>query len=169
MKSLNLTKQDVGRIFRHGAYDGVYASNKERVAGGGSLSLMEHFARWCDKEISSVTGHWDIGHRLQLVYDDVLKKSSDSKMFLRIVDVAKGYCTGKDGLLMHEFVLETKASFLEDKSEQTTRWVRSILRVIEAFYRNLSTVCQMIGRMIENARQEEDLTEQKACKRVMIS
>ena len=99
---------------------------------------------------------------MQLIYDDVLKKSSDLKMFLRIVDVAKGYCSGKDGIVMNEFVLQTKASFLVDKSQQTTRWVRSLLRVIEAFLRNLPTISNFIGSLIENARTNEDITEQKS-------
>ena len=57
MKSLGLSKEEVGKVFRHGTYDGVYAMKEERVAGGGSLSLMEHFARWCDVDVSYVTGH----------------------------------------------------------------------------------------------------------------
>ena len=44
MSSLTLTKNEVSQKFRHGTYDGVYASNEEEVAGSGSLSLMNHFA-----------------------------------------------------------------------------------------------------------------------------
>ena len=44
MKSLNLTREQVGRIFCHAVYDGIYSLTSERVAGGGSLSLTKHFA-----------------------------------------------------------------------------------------------------------------------------
>lgn len=47
MLSLNLSKEEISQKFRHGTYDGVYASSEDRVAGGGSLSLMDHFANWC--------------------------------------------------------------------------------------------------------------------------
>ena len=40
--------------------------------------------------------------------------------------------------------------------------MRSLLRVIEAFHRNLPTVSNFIGSLIENARTKEDITEQKS-------
>ena len=145
MNSLNLTKDEVASKFKHGTYDGVYASKQERIAGGGCLSLIEHFAEWCGVGKEHFTGHWDVGHRLQLVFSDVLKKNKELKKFLRIVESSKAYCHGKDGLLLHELAFELRASFLHDKSEQTTRWVRSLLRLLEAFYRNLPTICKLIG------------------------
>ena len=52
------------------------------------------------------TGHWDIGHRLQLVYADILKKSPDLSKFLKIVNTDTSYCQGRDGLLLHELAME---------------------------------------------------------------
>ena len=149
-RSLGLTKEQIGEKFRHGTYD-------ERVAGGGCLSLMAHFAEWCNLPSNEFTGHWDIGHRLQLVYADILKKSPDLSKFLKIVNTATSYCQGKDGLLLHELAMEMKVSMLADKSEQTTRWVRSLLRLVEAFYRNIQTICKFLGRLIEKARVEGDI------------
>ena len=85
MSSLGLTKDEVSQKFRHGTYDGVYASNEERVAGVGSLNLMKHFANWCGTTK-------DRAHRLQLVYGDIFKENPKLKRFLKIVDQAKSYC-----------------------------------------------------------------------------
>ncbi len=41
-----------------------------RVAGGGCLSLINHFADWCEGEESCITGNWDMSHKLQYVYRD---------------------------------------------------------------------------------------------------
>ena len=61
---------------------------------------MEHFTEWCGLPKESFTGHWDMGHKLQLVFADVLKKNADLAKFFNIVDDANPYCRGKDGLLL---------------------------------------------------------------------
>ena len=123
---------------------------------------MHHFADWCGTARESFTGHWDVGHRLQLVYGDVLKASPELKKFLKIVDTARGYCQGKDGLALQELAVKLKASFLTEKSDQTTRWVRSLLRLIETYFRNLPAIAKFIGQLIENAMKDNDITEQKS-------
>jgi hypothetical protein len=81
MASLGLSKEQVGEKFRHGTYDGVYALSEERVAGGGSLNLMLHFADWCKLPHEYFSGHWDVGHKLQLVYGSALKKKKKCRHF----------------------------------------------------------------------------------------
>ena len=68
MKSLGLTREEVAKVFVHAAYDGVYSLTSERVRGGGSLNLVNHFAEWCGLEEGDITGHWDVGHQLQIIY-----------------------------------------------------------------------------------------------------
>ena len=92
MKSLGLTREEVGKIFRHGIYDGVYASTDERVAGGGSLSLMHHFADWCQLPEHYFSGHWDVGHKLQLVYGTILKKNKDVSSFNNTMEKVMQKC-----------------------------------------------------------------------------
>ena len=87
MASLGLTREEVGQKFKHGTYDGVYASPEERVAGGGSLSLMNHFADWCGLPKKEFSGHWDVGHKLQLVYGATLKKNKEVASFLSVSDL----------------------------------------------------------------------------------
>ena len=62
MASLELTMEKIGRVFHHG----VYAAAEERVQGGGSLSLLKHFADWLGISEEELTGLWDMGHKLQL-------------------------------------------------------------------------------------------------------
>ena len=130
---------------------------------------MDHFANWCGTSKEFFTGHWDVAHRLQLVYADVLKVNPALAKFLKVVDMAKSYCQGKDGLVFQELAYELKASYLTDKSEQTTRWVRSLLRMIEAYLRNLPTIYKMLGKLVEAARATGDLTEQKTLQQILDS
>ena len=76
MASLGSSKREIGEKFHHSVYDGVYATPEERVAGGGCLSLNRHLEAWCNVESNSITGHWDMGHKLQLVYGDALLSNS---------------------------------------------------------------------------------------------
>ena len=161
MNSLGLTKEEVGEKFRHGTYDGVYASTDERVAGGGSLSLMHHYANWCGLPEELFTGHWDVGHKLQLVYGTTLKKNKEVGAFITTMEKVMQKCQGKDGLLFQEVAIELRAAFLVDKSEQTTRWVKAMLRIILAYFRNLAVLHAMVCREIEKARLMGNLTEQK--------
>ena len=146
MSSLGLSKEEVGDKFKHGTYDGVYATAQERVQGGGSLSLIYHFADWCELPRNQFSGHWDVGHKLQLVYGSVLKKNKDISAFLSDVDKAMQLCHGKDGLLFHQVAIEMRAAILTDKSEQTTRWVRSLLRILLAYYQNLPVLHSIVSR-----------------------
>ena len=65
--SLGIKREQIGEIFHHTIYDGVYGSAEERVRGGGCLSPNKHFAEWCGLPQDSFTGNWDMGHKLQLV------------------------------------------------------------------------------------------------------
>ena len=49
------------------SYDGVYADTEERVAGGGSLSLVEHITELLGLAKGDISGIWDTGHNLQVV------------------------------------------------------------------------------------------------------
>ena len=131
------------------------------MAGGGSLSLMHHFANWCELPKHLFSGHWDVGHKLQLIYGTTLKKNKEVASFMSTMERVMQKCQGKDGLLFKEVAIELRAAILEDKSEQTTRWVKAILRIILAYFRNLAVLHTMISREIEKAQSVGNLTEQK--------
>ena len=76
-----MTRNQIAKIFSHCVYDGVYATAEERVRGGGSLSLKTKFAIWLGLPEDEFNGCWDLGHNLQLVYSDALRKNKQFKKF----------------------------------------------------------------------------------------
>jgi hypothetical protein len=52
----------------HFAYDGVYATKEQRVAGGGSLNLVKFVAVELGLEEGDITGTWDVAHQLQIIW-----------------------------------------------------------------------------------------------------
>lgn len=174
MGSLDMPKSKVKTTYNAGSYDGVFAPKAERVEGGGSLNLMEWFGRWCnDLEdddhspqakalLKQYTGGWDAGHKLQLVYENAIKKSNSVKTFLKALEKVMKRSHGKDGIIFQNVAIDMKAAFLSDKSEQATRWVKALLRIVLAFLRNLPVVYKLLQTAAEEARVDNHFTEQKA-------
>ena len=162
MASLELTKEEVGKVFHHGVYDGVYAAAEERVAGGGCLSLLKHFANWCGVDENNFTGLWDQGHKFQLIYGDALLKS---KKFKEVNKVAFGimaeFSSGKSKLQFKELAEELQHPVIANVNFQETRWVRATLSGYQSFFRNLSTLYNIIGKQEAGYAAEADATHQK--------
>ena len=151
---------------KHMAYDGVYELSKERTRGGGGLSLVEHVAEVLGVEKKSLTGHWDMGHKLQLVYNDVFSKDktfiSDEKSMFDLMSEVKKY---KEGMRFNELAEELGHAVLTPQGRrQNTRWVRSMLRCLEAFLRDLPTIDNLLGREEQEAAAEIRLADQKSIK-----
>ena len=123
------------------AFDGVYALQAERVKGGGSLSLTDHFSKWLNLENNEFSGSWDLGHLLQLVYGDGFKKNSHvSKFLTKAFKVMSDWKTGKAGVMFRELADDLEHAVLTNKADQKTRWVRSVVRCLQALLRNLPTI-----------------------------
>ena len=132
MASLGITRDQVGKVFHHSVYDGVYASPEERVKGGGCLSLNKHFADWCDIPSDSFSGNWDMGHKLQLVYGDVLLADDNVKTLNKLVFSSMGdFTSGQRGLKFKELSKELNQPTLSNKKFQETRWVRQPTTVLK--------------------------------------
>ena len=56
-ETLGLTNTKLARILKHFVYDGVYADNEERVAGGGCLELKKNVSEILGLESNSLTGN----------------------------------------------------------------------------------------------------------------
>ena len=54
------------------SYDGVYASQDQRVSGGGCLNLPAMVGEQLGLEEGSLTGTWDYAHNLQIVWKNLL-------------------------------------------------------------------------------------------------
>ena len=161
MSTLGLSRQQIGEVFNHAVYDGVYAPSSERVRGGGSLSLMHHFAEWCGLSEDDFTGHWDMGHLMQLVYGESLLHDEEFKKFNKTIYhfMASNKC-GQAGLRFKELADDFKNAVLENKSPQVTRWVRAQLRGNQAFFRNLPTLYQIIDAEVKHFKKTGNTAKQ---------
>ena len=166
MLTLGMSREEVGRVFCHAIYDGVYCTKEETVKGGGSLSLINHFSEWCGLNNHDVTGYWDAGHRLQLVFGDAIKQNKSFQNFNQLMyDVMSKYSSGKNSLIFRETADSLLDATLTNKSKQETRWVRAELRSIQAFLRNVPVFYHVIGKEIQECCEENDLTGQKHAQR----
>ena len=86
MQSLKITSEAIGRKLRHVVYDGVYADTLERVRGGGSLSLVGHLEEHLGLEPGTITGHWDSGHKMELVYSAIFKGKNAVPAMAALID-----------------------------------------------------------------------------------
>ena len=163
MASLGLTKEEVKNIVHHFVYDGVCATPEERVAGGGCLSLINHFADWCFVEHGSITGNWDMGHKLQLVYGDVMLQEKIVIDYNKFVFGTMGeYTSGKDSLVFKELAQALRRMTLSNKVYQETRWVRAMLSAYQSFFRNVPTFYTLFGLESSACAAEGNLTLQKS-------
>ena len=78
-------------------------------------------------------------------------------------------CQGKEGLSFQEVASDLRATALTDKSEQTTRWVRSLLRLILAYFRNIPVCARILSEKIDSARQSFNITEQRQLQKKLDS
>ena len=106
-------QERLAKKLRHLSYDVVYELSDERTMGGGGLSLVQHIADVFGGERGSVTGNWDVGHKLQLVYGVVLPRDdkfvADEKLIFDLMSKVKNY---DQGLRFQELAEELKHPIL---------------------------------------------------------
>ena len=163
MESLKLSRRDLARKLRHLSYDGVYELSAERTRGGGGLSLVHHVADVLGVDRDALTGHWDVGHKLQLVYGDVLPKddkfAADEKLVFDLMSEVKKY---DEGMRFQELAEDLMHPILTPQGRrQNTRWVRSELRCFEVFLRDLPTIINLLGIDEQRAAAEMKHADQK--------
>ena len=127
------------------------------------LRSEHHVADVLGVDRESLTGHWDIGHKLQLVYGDVLPKNkqfaADEKFVFDTMSEVKKY---EDGMRFQELAEELLHPILTPQGRrQNTRWVRSVLRCFEVFLRDLPTIYNKLGKDELKAAQDRRLADQK--------
>ena len=96
IETLGLTKNQLSMKLVHFCYDGVYASDEQRIRGGGSLSLIKHVAEQLGLNDYDITGDWDASHNMQLVFSDVMKANPVVLKCMNLLcNAMKEYNTGK--------------------------------------------------------------------------
>ena len=159
---IGLTRNQIAKIFSHCVYDGVYATAEERVRGGGSLSLKTKFAIWLGLPEDEFNGCWDLGHNLQLVYSDALRKNKQFKKFNTMMyKYMQNNKFGQSGCRFREVSDNLLQPILSNKSAQETRWIRAELRCIQTFLRNLPVFVHIQEQEVEKLSKIQDLAGMK--------
>ena len=152
----------------HFVYDGVYATKEERVHGGGCLELKNKVASKLGLDPGSITGDWDAAHNMQLVWSDILKKK---KWILDVIDVffraMQSKITGKAATHFQERAEELGKIVFTNKSYQTTRFVRALLRGLTAALRNLPTLVSLYCQEYNEAALDFNNTEAKRLHKIL--
>ena len=137
------------------SYDGVYASPEQRVGGGGCLDLPSAAAAELGLEEDSLTGLWDFAHNLQIIWKNSLAQHPVvADMIDFIFNVMDDYRTGQAGSLFRTRAAELGHLVLTNKKRQTSRFVRSLQRALQAYLRNLPTLIIIMARRYEEAIRE---------------
>ena len=159
---LGMTKNQLANTFSHCVYDGVYATQEERIKGGGCLSLKKKFALWLGLPEDDFNGCWDLGHNLQLVYADVMKKNPHVEKFNRLMySFMQDNKFGQSGSRFKEVGDNLLQPILTNKGAQETRWARAELRSIQTFLRNLPVFYNIQAQAIQESSDNFDATGQK--------
>jgi hypothetical protein len=117
---------------------GVYASPDQRVAGGGCLDLTTMVAEELGLEAGSITGTWDFAHSLQIVWKNALGEHETVEELISLVfQTMDDYRVGKASTVFRDRAAELGHLVLSNKKKQTTRFVRSLARGLQAWFRNL--------------------------------
>jgi hypothetical protein len=142
------------------SYDGVYASKEQRVGGGGSLDLPAAVAAELGLEKSSLTGTWDFSHSLQIIWNNSLARHPVVEELITLMfGVMDDYRVGQAGAVFRARAAELGHLVLTNKKRQTTRFVRSLVRGMQAFLRNLPTLIIIMAGKYESAARERRNTE----------
>ena len=151
-ETLGIGRIRLGEILLHFAYDGVYARTEERVGGGGSLNLTKYVALELGLEDGDLTGTWDAGHQLQIIWSKGLKANPKILEVVQTVfEAMSDFSLGKSATIFTERAKDLKCLVLTPKNEQKTRWVRATLRGIGTAMVNLAAMCKILEESFEEA------------------
>ena len=96
-------------------------SKEQRVAGGGCLDLPNSVAAELGLPDGSLTGTWDYGHNLQIVWNNALTQHPVVEELITLIfSVMDDYRTGKAGSLFRARAAELSHLVLTNKKRQTT-------------------------------------------------
>lgn len=109
-----------------------------------------------------VTGQHDLSHNMQLAWGDLMNEDACLKDKINdIYSVMSEYNAGKARTHFMEFAAEMKAAVLTNKSKCETRFVRSDLRSLDTYLRNIPTFYHFLGEKLKNCIEESDNTNAK--------
>ena len=109
-------------------------------------------------EEGSITGTWDFAHNLQIIWKNTLAQHQTVEEIINLVfQTMDNFRTGKASSVFRERASQLGHLVLSNKKRQTTRFVRSLVRGLQAWFRNLPTlVCLMVEEYNEKAIQNKN-------------
>ena len=134
----------------------VYATNEQRVSGGGSLNLVNFVAEELGLEPGDISGTWDVSHQLQLIWQHVLKDNPKILRTIRVFfDAMSSLNLGKQSTIFHAKAQELGNLVLTNKNYQETRFVRSLIRGLRSATQNLPTIVHLLQEEYDMAALEK--------------
>jgi hypothetical protein len=166
--TLGITRSRLGKMLRHLAYDGVYATTEQRTGGGGSLNLTKFVARELGLKEGSIAGTWDFSHIFQVIWNTWLKKNPRAMAVIGIYFKAMGeWRIGKQASMFKKFAQELGCLVLSNKTYQETRFVASLMRGLTAVTTNLPTLIALYAEAYNKAALECNNTKSKEVQKTL--
>ena len=135
------------------------------------MSLRSHMCTELGLEPGSISGDWDAAHSMQLTWADLIKKHPEIiKTADCFFNVMKENRLGKVGTHFMNRANELGYLVLTNKTHQTTRFVRALMRGLTAALRNLPTLDVVLSeeiRAMEMAGQNDKVNKMNKTKRKM--
>ena len=105
------------------------------MAGGGSLNLTANVEEEVGLEEGSITGTWDFAHNLQIIWKNTLAQHQTVEEIINLVfQTMDNFRTGKASSVFRERASQLGHLVLSNKKRQTTRFVRSLVRGLQAWF-----------------------------------
>ena len=160
--SLGYTRRKLSQTCVNFTYDGAYATVEQRVAGGGTLSLIDNVTRVLGVPEKSITGVWDFAHNMQIVW---MNGISNNPVFLDVIttlfDAMKQFRVGKENAVFNEAAIELHNYVLRNKKEQSTRFVSSLAKGLKTAMQNWPTIVNILSEDLQEKASMSRNTEAK--------
>ena len=139
----------MSKLLRHLVYDGVYATAEQRVSGGGCLNLIKFVAEELGLDVGDITGTWDIAHQLQLIWKKIISNNVKVDKVIKIYfNAMSDFSLEKSSTIFYNRARELGNLVLTPKKQQTTRFVRSLIRGLRSAMQNLPTMVSIFAEVI---------------------
>ena len=184
-ETLGYDRFGLAQVLVHFVYDGVFANKEERVGGGGSLSLRREMCKQLGLEDGAISGDWDAAHNMQCVWKDVITEHPEVMGTAEaLFKIMSNHRLGKAGTHFETRAKELGYLVVTNKKNQTTRFVRALVRGMGAALRNYPTLeivqkeaikdaiiskkkIKSTGRFVHE-ELKEDLEELKSARNLMF-
>ena len=166
--TLGYTRTKLSEKLLHFSYDGVYATKDQRVAGGGSLDLPGAVSQVLGLEPGHITGTWDFAHNLQIIWNNALLECAAVEAMIALIFASMDeFRVGQSCAVFRKRSAELGNMTLSNKKRQTTRFVRSLIRGMQAWFRNLPSLVAIHGERYNQAVQEKAHADAKVALKML--